>query len=163
VSGALLKSEIAAPVAPDGAVPRRVRTDWTPERITELGDLFEAGWSHELMAQALGLSKGAISAKLDRLAEADPKRWRRSATIVSLTLDRSAISAKAEERRAHTAMAKAIEESVVGVTMLDLEPNQCRWTMAYTDQHTFCGCRKIDGSSYCGEHDARSRMRSPSR
>jgi hypothetical protein len=159
----LLKSEITAPVAADGAVPRRVRTDWTPERITELGDLFEAGWSHELMAQALGLSKGAISAKLDRLAEADPKRWRRPATIVSLTPDRSAISAKAEERRAQAAMAKVIEESVEGVTLLQLDTHMCRWPLAYTIEQTFCGVLQADGSSYCGEHDARSRLRSPSR
>lgn len=154
MSGALLKSEIAA----HGAAPCRKRTDWTEERVTALGDLFEAGWSHELMGQALGLSKGAISAKLDRLAEAEPKKWTRSATIISVRPDRSASAsaAKAEERRAQVAMAKAIEESIVGVTLLDLEPHHCRWPMAYTTEQTFCGDDRALPSWYCGDHQTRS-------
>lgn len=143
---------------PETAITRK-RTDWTEERITALGDLFEAGWSHELMGQALGLSKGSISAKLDRLAEADPKKWTRSATIHSIRPDRSALAAKAEERRAHAASAKALEESVVGVTLLALEPCMCRWPLAYTTEQTFCAADRVGRSSYCCEHDTRSRVR----
>jgi len=139
----------------DAPAARR-RTDWTEERITALGDLFEAGWSHELIAQAFGMSKGAISAKLDRLAEADPKKWTRSATIISLKPDRSGMAAKAEERRAQAAMVKAIEESVVGVGLLELEPCMCRWPMAYTTEQTFCGDDRAPSSSYCADHLARS-------
>lgn len=138
--------------------PRRRRTDWTEERLTILADFFEAGWSHELMAQALGVSKGAISGKLDRLAEADPKKWTRSATVIAIRPDRSANAARAEERRAQLAMTQAIEESVVGVTLLDLEPHQCRWPMAYTTEQTFCGAEKVAGSSYCSDHHDRSRI-----
>ena len=159
MSGALLKSDLAAPVASDGAVPCRVRTVWTEERVTALGDLFEAGWSHELMAQAFGVSKGAISGKLDRLVEADPEKWTRSATIISLTPDRTAAAAKTEERRAQAAMAKALEESVVGVALLDLEPHMCRWPLALTAEQTFCGGERAPPSSYCAEHHARSAAR----
>lgn len=154
--GALLKSDLAAPVVRDGAAPCRKRTDWTEERITALGDLFEAGWSHELIAQAFGMSKGAISAKLDRLAEADPKKWTRSATIISLKPDRSAMAAKAEERRAQAAMVRAIEESVVGVGLLQLGALMCRWPMAYTTEQTFCGEERAASGSYCLVHQARS-------
>jgi hypothetical protein len=152
MSGALLKSEIAAPAANDGGAPVRRRTDWTEERLTILADFFEAGWSHELIAQALGVSKGAISGKLDRLAEADPKKWTRSATIISIRPDRTAAAAKTEERRAQAALAKALEGSVVGVTMLDLEPHMCRWPMAYTTEQTFCGDGRALPSSYCRDH-----------
>ena len=140
-------------------VTRRARAEWPTQRLIALAGAFDAGLSHELIAQALGLSKGAVSGKLDRLAALDPARWTRSATIIALKPDRSASAAKAEERRAQSAMARAIEESVVGVIMLDLEPHQCRWPMAFADEWTFCGCRKIDGSSYCSEHDARARIK----
>lgn len=136
---------------------RRRRTDWCEERVAVLHDLFEMGLSHELMARALGVGKGSVSAKIDRLMEADPERWRRSATIHSIRPDRSASGAKAEERRAQAAMAKAIEESVVGVTMLDLETCMCRWPMAFTTEQTFCGAEQVAGSSYCGDHHGRSR------
>jgi hypothetical protein len=158
MAGALLKSAIATPVANDGAAPCRKRTDWTPERLTILADFFEAGWSHELMGQALGVSKGAISGKLDRLAEIDPKKWTRSATIITLKPDRSASAARAEERRAQAAMAKAIEESVVGVGLLQLGALMCRWPMAYTTEQTFCGADQTARSSYCHDHEARSRV-----
>lgn len=49
---------------------RRKLSCWTPERLLLLGKLFYAGLSHELIAQAVGVSKGAISGKLDRLAGA---------------------------------------------------------------------------------------------
>lgn len=138
---------------------RRKRTDWTPERLTILADFFEAGWSHELMAQALGVSKGAISGKLDRLAEADPKRWTRSATVIAIRPDRSGIAAKAEGRRALATVTKAVEESVVGVALLGLEPQHCRWPVAYTTEQTFCGAVRHEGSSYCGDHSMRSTAR----
>jgi hypothetical protein len=141
------------------AAPVRRRTDWTEERIIALGDLFEAGWSHELMGQALGLSKGAISAKLDRLADADPQKWFRSATIHSIRPGRAGAAAKAKARRAEAAMIRAIEESVVGVDLLDLEPSMCRWPMAFTDQQTFCGAERTPSSCYCSAHQARSRMK----
>jgi hypothetical protein len=157
MSGALLKTDIDAPMP--GAALCRKRTDWTEERVTILRDFFEAGWSHELMAQALGVSKGAISGKIDRLMEAEPERWRRSATIVSLTPDRSAITARAEERRAAAAMAKAVEESVVGIPMFALEPRMCRWPTAYTTEQTFCGEERAAPSSYCECHQARSTVR----
>jgi hypothetical protein len=157
MSGALLKSDLAGPVANDGAAPCRKRTDWTPERLTILADFFEAGWSHELMGQALGVSKGAISGKLDRLVEADPKKWTRSATIHSIRPDRSGMAAKAEERRAQAAMAKAIEQSVVGVSLLDLEPGMCRWPVAFTDVQTFCGTERAQPGWYCRAHALRSR------
>lgn len=159
MSGALLKSGISLPTANDVVAPVRRRTDWTEERLTILADFFEAGWSHELMGQALGVSKGAISGKLDRLAEADPKKWTRSATIHAIRPDRSASAAKAEERRARAAMVKAVEESVFGLTLLALEVHMCRWPLGYTTEQTFCGGDQVARSSYCGEHEARSRVR----
>ena len=53
-------------------------------------------------------------------------------------------------------MAKAIEESVVGVTLLDLEPHMCRWPLAYTTEQTFCGGERALPSWYCYDHKTRS-------
>ena len=157
MSAALLKSDIDAPLS--DAAPCRVRTHWSGERVTALGDLFEAGWSHELMGQALGLSKGAISAKLDRLMDADPKRWCRTATIVALKPDRSASAAKAEERRAQAAKARAVEGGMRGRFLTQLTPHDCRWPLAFVGEQTFCAAERALPSSYCSEHEARSRVR----
>lgn len=53
----------------------RRRSEWPPERLDRLRELFDAGWSHLLIANAMGVSKGVISAKLDRLG------WTRDATV----------------------------------------------------------------------------------
>lgn len=89
-----------------------------------------------------------MSAKLARLAEADPGNWTRSATIIALRPDRSAAVSKV----------KAPEQSVVGVALLCLDPHMCRWPMAYSTEQTFCGDERARPSSYCGDHEARSRL-----
>jgi GcrA cell cycle regulator len=42
------------------------------------------------------------------------------------------------------------------VSLLELEPNDCRYPTAETDQHLFCGHAKMAGSSYCAPHHALS-------
>lgn len=138
--------------ASTGNAPRRTRTAWTEERVTLLGRLFDANLSHELIAQALGTSKGAVSGKLDRLVEADPERWTRSATIIGLKPDRGAGTAKPVERRAPI----ATEAPTSGVTLLELGPHMCRWPLAFTTEQTFCGGERALPSSYCATHRARS-------
>ena len=154
MSGALVQSN-------DGlaATQPRKRSEWCDERVAVLRDFFDLGMSHELIAQALGTTKGAISAKLDRLMDADPATWRRSATVISLKPDRSAIAAKADQRRADAAMRNALEQSTVGVTLLDLEARMCRWPLGMSvGEQTFCGAQAGAGS-YCQSHAARSRVR----
>jgi len=150
MSGVLRKPDIDAPVA--GAAPCRTRTAWTEERVRVLGKLFDDGMSHELMAQALGTSKGAVSGKLDRLVEGDPERWTRSATIIGMKPDRSAGTAKPFERRAPL----ATEAPSIGVTLLELGRRMCRWPLAYTTEQTFCARACADRSSYCADHKATS-------
>lgn len=45
------------------------------------------------------------------------------------------------------------------VSMLDLQPRQCRWAATPDDaapaDHRFCGAKTDPGKSYCPHHDAR--------
>jgi len=46
------------------------------------------------------------------------------------------------------------------VTVLDLKAMECRWPDDDRNEEgliTFCGCRTVDGSSYCTEHKALAR------
>lgn len=122
---------------------RRSRTSWSPDRIAALRRFFDEGLSHELMAQRLNTTKGAVSAKIDRL------EWVRTATIISLK----------PERRAHVAMAKDLANTT-GCTLANMTDHQCRWPLALLGEQTFCGAKRAAPSWYCQPHEARSRVRS---
>jgi hypothetical protein len=40
----------------------------------------------------------------------------------------------------------------VGVHIVDLKPNHCRWVLGEPSALTYCGSNKIEGSAYCGGH-----------
>lgn len=140
------------------AWPLHSRAEWTAERLAALRRLFVDGLSHELIAQAIGLSKGAISGKLDRLAEHDPTTWSRTATIVWIRRDRATVASELRRRRKEAREAREAEARAVGVGLLDLGAHHCRWPLAFTDQWTFCGRKAGCGHTYCGEHERRSRV-----
>tara|TARA_R100000655_G_scaffold91566_1_gene132320 strand:+ start:114 stop:344 length:231 start_codon:yes stop_codon:yes gene_type:complete len=42
------------------------------------------------------------------------------------------------------------------VTLLDLEPDSCRWPVNDGDPYLFCAAPRVAGSSYCACHAARA-------
>jgi len=131
----------------------RRRSDWPEARVATMRSLFDEGLSHELIARKMGVSKGTVSAKIDRLG------WVRSATIVALRPDRTATIALAEARRARLSAERQAEEVTIGFTLLELPDWACRWPLGLSmGQRTFCGCPRGEGlKSYCQTHERRSR------
>lgn len=68
-------------------------------------------------------------------------------------------------RAADTVFKPVIEMAdYVGVSLLDLTPNCCRWPLndpPRGGEFLFCGAPKRTGSSYCDEHHAMSRQSAP--
>lgn len=44
----------------------------------------------------------------------------------------------------------------VGVHIVGLKPNHCRWVIGEPSELTYCGGDKIEGSAYCGAHHFQS-------
>jgi len=75
-------------------------------------------------------------------------------------VDRPASAAeKAASRAAFAALmqeAASRQEVARVASLLELEPHHCRWPIGERPSIAFCGERRVDGSSYCAIHAARS-------
>jgi GcrA cell cycle regulator len=122
---------------------------WTDEVIARLRELFARNLSSGRIAEELKLTRNQVVGKLDRLG------LQRVGPTIGLKKPKREPAPKKETPRkipksVHYEMAVA-DVVPLHVELIDLEHDQCRYP--YGDgPFTFCGCPKIDGSSYCGPH-----------
>ena len=116
-------------------------TDWNQELLDKLKELRAQGLTNAQIGARLGKSKSAIQRKCYRLGWIDQKR---------------SLKAKAEVKRQRLAKADKppAPDSDGTVTLLDLQPDQCRYPYGDAGAFRFCGQPRRDGSSYCAKHHA---------
>lgn len=150
---------------------------WTEERIERLRAMVKDGLSGRQIATALGVTRNAVIGKASRLKlglhgkgvrEPAPKSPNRGNATAGSILRRLAARKEQEARseskvmpRLPTYRASAVDEPGVDCTyLLGLNSHTCRWPVgAVTGAgQLFCGARRAEGSSYCAEHKARSRL-----
>jgi hypothetical protein len=113
---------------------------WPAGRIAELTRLFAAGLSHGLIAQALGLERGAVSGKLNRLGLKREKPAQRKPTEIRVPRPGP------ETRR---------PDLPAGRMVPLWETSGCRWpTAEAAGVHLFCDAHPAEGSPYCPAHAA---------
>lgn len=122
---------------------------WTEELVSKLRQLFEQNFSGRLIADHLGLTRNQVIGKLARIGLV-----RVGPTIgmskPARTPSDPTIRLKRPSRAAYYELAQA-DVVPLHAALLDLSANQCRYP--YGDgPFTFCGCQKIEGSSYCEPH-----------
>ena len=110
---------------------------WTEERVAYLRQTWDAGQTAAEIAAALELSPNAVGGKIYRLDL--PKRRRR--------------------RRCRIAVAAPLPiPRSQRISILDLEPQMCRWPEDNVGEetpeglYTFCGHTRAEGYSYCAAH-----------
>lgn len=116
---------------------------WTDERIELLKQRWNKGDSCSAIARELGCGKNAVVGKAHRLKL--PRR--RVANALPYQT-----SARIRARQNALASAAA---SALGVALLDLEPEMCRWPIGEDGEHRFCGHpRDNQAVPYCTAHKA---------
>lgn len=119
---------------------------WTAERTDRLRELYAEGYSSQLIADAIGagLSRSSVMGKIGRLGLA------RTRAVVGkdgrATLGPTHV-------KSHTAAPPIVKEAdPIGVSLIDLQPGQCRFPYGDDPPYSFCGCPSLDGMSYCEPH-----------
>ena len=137
---------------------------WTDERIEALKQLHADGLSASKIAARLGgVSRNAVIGKVVRLGlgplqgnhQAKPK-----ATIVRAPRVAKHKPEHAKVSELQKFMDRApppVAESIpmpksLGLTLMELENDSCRWPAGEREYITFCGNHKMQGSSYCTYH-----------
>jgi GcrA cell cycle regulator len=144
---------------------------WSDDRTARLKELYATGASCGWIVADLanGITRNAVIGKVHRLG-----LERRGAGRHPLVEKRSGEPRQAPKASAKSEVPKSppfrprvmitpateielrcVEVAPRHLTLLDLEPNDCRYPYGHSDQGegiTFCGHPKIDGSSYCAPH-----------
>lgn len=145
---------------------------WTAEKVEMLRTMVEKGGrSCSQMGDVLGMSRNAVIGKLHRLklqVKRPPNREggmakpsaRQRAKRILIPPAVTQMRRLAEQMRAATPAPAALlptvppsEPGVLGVSLLNLAPNGCRYPVnrspTPSDPHLFCNQPRKDGSSYC--------------
>jgi GcrA cell cycle regulator len=140
--------------------------DWTEERIENLKGLFASGQTAAEIADRLGLSRGSVAGKLDRLgivrgfikkkkvkAPAGPNKLALGIGPQIQAINRGPHLVAAPLKVVHDA--DDVRPRHIGLS--ELTQNTCRWPYGDEAPFTFCGCQPIPRSPYCFHHDQRSK------
>lgn len=121
--------------------------DWSPAAIDRLKDLWREGHSGSHVATLMGggLTRCAVLGKVHRLGMSGERRPR-VAPVRRYKLVRA-------PKRAYTRPTPkpAVAPRVFGLTLLDLQPWNCRWPQG-DGPYRFCGEPRVEDSSYCKPH-----------
>lgn len=126
---------------------------WTQEELTTLQSMRHSGKSAGVIADVLGKTRNAVAGKLHRLGLCKPRRKAENRAVmnghksVSVRFGAFALASP----RGNGDINKNDPAKPLGVTLIDLQPNDCRWP--YGEEHfLFCGHGKAPGSAYCFTH-----------
>lgn len=115
---------------------------WTPEKETQLAELWGAGLTASEIAKKMGVSsRCAVIGKAHRLKL--PSR------AVPPALAQYAKKLKANKHKID--LAPPPDPTDQGLSIMDLTEDTCRWMVG---KHRYCGCQIMPGSPYCEAHDA---------
>jgi GcrA cell cycle regulator len=128
---------------------------WTPEKVEQLIQLFETGLSSTGIAARLeGMSRNAVIGKLTRLGLTNANGFKRKKGGDRSQKVQEFLGQKQHQRQAPVSVLPTLKVADVvplHLSLLDLGPDQCRYPFG-DGPFTFCGCEKIEGSSYCEPH-----------
>ncbi len=129
---------------------------WTDAMVEELRRLFAENLSGRLIAVALGrgVTRNQVIGKLNRLGlqRLGPTISKSSKPPKPTVVAGKTIRLRVRNASFYAELAAA-DVVPLHVSLFDLNQDQCRYP--YGDgPFTFCGCQKIDDSSYCGPHHA---------
>ena len=143
---------------------------WPDEHVVALRKYFADGLSHQQIADQInldfpgaGYSRNASIGKCNRLGLTDRPATAGARERFSAAQKRRYARESAEGRSplqkpaslsaAAPARPSCAEVDPLNVTLLELDPHQCRWPVSGEREHTlFCGHVRLEAYSYCPAH-----------
>ncbi len=125
---------------------------WTDERVSELCQFWDDGYSASAIADKLGngISRCAVLGKAHRLELTSRENRKGKSKLKAPSLK---IVLHPKCRKAPRPFdAAELPFSPVNLSLLDLGANQCRFPTTDDNPFLFCGMKKKDGSVYCPHH-----------
>lgn len=130
---------------------------WTPDRISDLRRLFEAGLTCSQIAREISVTRNAVIGKISRLGLSRP---------VGDSSDRRRSAPRPEARQSRVRILKALRAEAEPpanegacsdrprCSLLELSPQSCRWPIGRpgTEDFGFCGNALVEGLPYCPGH-----------
>lgn len=141
--------------------PDRIRPpEWPPERVEQLTELYRAGASRDKMAEEMGITKNALSGKINRLF-GDEIRAAVAALKAIPKAERVRVDRKTPFRKPKpTQPLAAAPEGGINWDGYN-HRTHCHWPL--TDPRAadfrFCGAGKLPDGSYCREHHQKAHRR----
>lgn len=153
---------------------------WTEERVEKLIDLHSKSWSCSQIAAGLGcgITRNAVIGRLHRMgitggnvAMSDHERVKNHRASEDRKLEKR--KQKRREMREQgippaprirlplRPLLTCVEVVSRMITLLDLEPDDCRYPDGEGAGITFCGHPKLEGRSYCFAHTRLTLSREP--
>lgn len=134
---------------------------WDEARIRQLKSLVDEGLNGSEIGDLMGVSRNSIIGKCHRLRfvlRGNEKRQRSYEQTRKPARRRPQIRPKLVKKFEIKYEKKPLSEvfSGKGVPIVDLEYHHCRWPK---EEITYCGKRRMTGSSYCPEHEWLSKWR----
>lgn len=142
-------------------------SEWSEERVERLKALHARGLSCSIMAYEIGgVSRNAVIGKLHRLGlsnasstiHRDNQFGRKPRKPREKTVRIVRANGNSNKMRMFTAAKievealRCAEVDPLKVSLIDLDPHQCRYPVNDVSPFLFCGHQKMDGSSYCAPH-----------
>lgn len=128
---------------------------WTDDRVATLKKLWGEGKTAAEIAKELGdVTRNAVIGKAHRLKlsnRVSPIQQNKKATPKPANTSKPETVEKKAAPRAVAAPVKPLGKKL---SLLDLKPNQCRWSEGdpREDDFGFCGDQIMPGLPYCAEH-----------
>lgn len=133
---------------------------WTPNDLAQLRKLWGGPLSASKIGGLLGKSRNAVIGKAHRInlppvTSRGPAKWRPMAK-------RTKPRKKTGQIRVFTPKPKPVrrepvpEPNSLNLTLMQLEPGQCKWPVNDGGPFLFCGHVRQPGTPYCEHHFARS-------
>ena len=132
---------------------------WTPDDVKRITELWAEGHSASEIGATMGFTRNAIIGKSHRLqlppratkvrAAYDSKKGGKPKRKYGPKTPRVVVT-----KPVRPLPRKIAEPEPLNVSIMDLEPRQCRWIEG-VGTHLHCGHSTYDGSSYCEHHYAR--------
>lgn len=135
---------------------------WTDETVADLHKHFKAGLSCSQSAEAMGMSRAQVIGKRQRLGLTDSGR-KMEKPVSPEPRKRAPRPVTPIPGLDFAPLRLARPAPVYGpLEFRDRHRTQCAWPLggfsdAADERMMICGCRIVDGHSYCGPHVARSR------
>jgi GcrA cell cycle regulator len=130
--------------------------NWTTTAVETLKSMFADNQPARIVADEFGITRNAVIGKAHRLGLSHPKLPARPRVAKALKLKINPVLIRLVPKP--KAPQCEPEPNARNLTVLELEPGDCKWPVTPDHEFKFCGHPSEEGKPYCAHHQGRARL-----